>query len=152
MFRPYTLEKATLYWQGGFGGHYKTLRVRDLKITQDEWAQYPHAIKADFVPFRKRNRRGMRQTYQPNLVVVVGWGTPDAPTFMRTRVVGPLSITTDESRATQFDDVHHDRFSTWLETEVKGEHVIAVDLHGYSAHTGQGGTFSDVGANGWAYP
>jgi hypothetical protein len=77
--RPALTEtKATIYFRGEMMGNIHKIEVRSFSVEVRPYAQYSAAIEARFVKKGGRQVLGFVQSYAPSLVVVEGWGHPDA--------------------------------------------------------------------------
>ena len=130
------LDKATIYRQGAFGGHYRTTEVRNLKVRFVSFAQYEHAIEVTFIPKGKRKTRQFVETYRPTLVIAKGWDLAPAPRFERVVRKGDLIITMDKNDATMNDPVHNKRFKEWLWDNEYNIPVVA-NFHSYNPMNGK---------------
>jgi hypothetical protein len=70
-----TTGKATLYTRNGFGAITR-IEVKQASIEIRQYAQYNHAVECRFRKPRQRVDRGFVQTFQPDLLVLDGWGHP----------------------------------------------------------------------------
>lgn len=87
--QPRALEvnaPCTLYVLGGFG--FRKIEARRLSVKVEAYAQYPSAVRYEYVEQGKRKVQAFVQTYGPNLIVLAGRGHIDPP--------DPMKDTTDE--------------------------------------------------------
>jgi hypothetical protein len=75
--------KITVYYQGDFGMSINKIEGRLKEFGVSEWAQYKSSPYVKMVPKRKRNVRGLRQSYNPYMLIVAGWDHPDVDDGMR---------------------------------------------------------------------
>lgn len=129
-------RKVTLYFSGEMFGNYTKIEASAFDFEITNYAQYPSAVHAVFVPKRSRNARGMWQTSHPSLVVLEGWGHPDpAPMMTEAEPCETTGLMTSRSRFSSFDPRWAGEFRGMLAAHVEktGARVI-LDLHGYNAH------------------
>jgi len=129
-------RKVTLYFSGEMFGNYTKIEATAFDFEITNYAQYPSAVHAVFVPKRSRNVRGMWQTSHPSLVVLEGWGHPEpAPMMDEPERCEGSGLMTSRSRFSSFDPRWAGEFRGMLATHVeKSGARVVLDLHGYNAH------------------
>ena len=106
-----TFGKCTMYVSTAFG--YVRKEVTVLTIGIKPYAQYPSAVHVYYKEPRQRSLRGFIQSYQPNVVVLDGWGHPD-PTSAFTAEEEVDGVTCSRSRHMSYSDEYSKEFSSFL--------------------------------------
>jgi hypothetical protein len=107
-----TFGKCTMYTRTAFG--YTRKEVTVLTINIKPYAQYPSAVHVMYKEPRQRSLRGFVQTYQPNLVVLDGWGHPDPSSAFTEEEVDSDGVTRSLSRHRSFSEEYCKEFSSFL--------------------------------------
>lgn len=79
---PVNAEKCTIYVAEGFGYH--RIECRRAAVSRRPWAQYENAVEVCYVEKGKRKERWLYRGDRPRIVVLAGWGHPEATVAMET--------------------------------------------------------------------
>jgi len=129
-----TLERATIYCRNGVLPGIKRFEVRDLQVELKSYAQYEDAVVITFIPKGKRNEREMVQTYQPDLVVLAGWGHDLEPDSIwgETRPSGTPGVSVTNARYRSQDPRWGSEFGEKLQAYLTEKGLtLAADYRGF---------------------
>ncbi len=127
-------RKATIVYGSDFGFSHHVVEVRLHAHGTRKYAQYDHAVFAQFTPKRKRNKRGITQGYRPSLVILEGWVADRVnmpSTFGEPEVLH--GIVSRRSRATSCDESWDREAAAAVASS--GAEIIA-DYRGFNTHRG----------------
>lgn len=98
--REVSLERATLYYLGGFG--IKRVECRTLRVRLVKFAQYASAVEVYFIEKGKRTPRGTKEGHDPRIVVLAGWGHFEPPSALDRMPDDGSGTVCERSRFTSF--------------------------------------------------
>jgi hypothetical protein len=75
-------RRVTLYVMTLFGFGRRRIEATHLQVTRGAYAQYSDAFFVRFKPRGSKLLRQITETYQPNLVALLGWEHPDLQEIM----------------------------------------------------------------------
>lgn len=96
--------KVTIYTRSEFIGNVVAIRARLLGHGRKAYAQYDQAPYVRYVEKGKRTVRGIVQGYNPYILIVEGWDTPEPDSMMGESKSGNVpGCTIRQSRYASFD-------------------------------------------------
>ena len=126
-------DRVTFYVRGGCGNFVKT-ECRCIATTIAPWAQHRAALTVRYVARGARKARGVVYASSPSVVVLAGWGHPDADGMMiGERTEG--AVTTSHSRYMSCDPRWSADFDAMLSAYVakSGARIVA-DYRNHDTH------------------
>ena len=133
-------QKVTIYYKGEFGMAVNKVEGRLKDFGTRKWAQYNNAAYVNMIPKRKRKVRGFMQTYNPYLVLVLGWDHADIKDGMEVISDSP-SMTVKQSRHMSFSDEWTNEADSVLDAYLEKEEVTVLgdyrETKGFSSYNGK---------------
>lgn len=128
-----TTGRATIYTRGLLGSVTRT-EVKTCQITVRPYAQYNHAVECRYRKPRQRVDRGFVQTFQPDLLVLDGWGHPEPGAAFET-VSESADCVVSRARYSACDPRWAADFNAQIDAylEASGARVVA-DFRGHNSH------------------
>jgi hypothetical protein len=74
---PNTAGRCTIYFRHDMGMGVTKVECRSAEWGEVSYAQYDNAVAVRFVPKGKQRTRGIVETFQPECIILDGWGHPD---------------------------------------------------------------------------
>jgi hypothetical protein len=114
-----TFENCALYLANEFMGNIVRRDCRTVRITVGvQYAQYPNAIKVEYMPKGARNRRGFYLTYKPFLVVLSAKDAIDPASMLGAPTPGGSpGVSVAMSRYSSFDSRWESDFTVALKAK-----------------------------------
>lgn len=128
---------VTLYAGTQFGFGRRRIEVTDLQVTRAPYAQYTDAFFVQFKPRRKRRFNQIIETYQPQLVALLGWEHPDFQDIMKRSDTVIRGATIQSTKYISFDKRWEQEFDAALRFYLETNPLtrVVLDLRGETVPT-----------------
>lgn len=117
-------SQVTLYWHVSFTG-YSKCEARNTVVKTERYAQFHNAVKIELQLRGKRKWHFQRQTSNPSVVILAGWGHPDLP---------PAFDSGGRARHYSFDQGWSMEFDAFLKSYLKSSNAtVLLDLRNHDS-------------------
>ena len=127
--------KATIYTRSEMLGNIVKIEVNEVTHERKKFAQYASAVHVTFRKPRQRLMRGMTHGYRPSVLILEGWGHPNAQSDFHNERDTEGGCVVSESRYSSCDPRWQGDFDTMIDAYIatSGARVVA-DYRGVNTY------------------